>query len=90
MPLLYGEGREKAFVQVTFPFRLTMLTILQPAPVEQVEDSLSPSSTVPFRRDADFVNRKPSHDHSTLLKQIEQRCTAAALRVVLVGIVGAG
>jgi hypothetical protein len=50
----------------------------------------SPSSTVPFRRDVDFVDRRASQDDRTLLKQIEQQCAAPASRVALVGIGGVG
>jgi hypothetical protein len=67
-----------------------MLTRQLTAPVQQSEILLSPSSTVPFRRDADFVERKISHDRGTLLEQIEQQCSAPAARVALVGIGGAG
>jgi hypothetical protein len=69
---------------------LATLTPLCPAPLEQPETPLSPSSTVPFRRDVDFVDRGMLHDSRTLLEHIEQRCRAAASRVALVGIGGAG
>jgi N-terminal domain on NACHT_NTPase and P-loop NTPases len=52
--------------------------------------SSSPSSTVPFRRDVDFVDRETSHDSKTLLERIEQQCKPAGSRVALVGIGGAG
>ena len=102
MPLLYGEGREKAFVRLReeidksskykghFTSPLTMLTPLRPAPIEQPETSPSPSSTVPFRRDVDFVDRRRLSGCKTLLEHIEDRCRAAASRVALVGFGGAG
>ena len=67
-----------------------MLTALHPAPGEQSETLLLPSSTVPFRRDVDFIDRRTSHDVDTLLEQVQQRCAAPAARVALVGIGGAG
>jgi hypothetical protein len=69
---------------------LTTLTVLPAAPVEQSKTLPSPSSTVPFRHDADFVDRRTSHDRSTLLEQIKQQCATPAARVALVGIGGAG
>jgi hypothetical protein len=50
----------------------------------------SPLSTVPFRRDVDFVDRRPVSSGDTLLEQIEQQCAMPAARVALVGIGGAG
>ena len=49
-----------------------------------------PSSTVPFRRDVDFVDRQASSSGKTLLEQIEEQCAPPAARVALVGIGGAG
>jgi hypothetical protein len=51
---------------------------------------LLPSSTVPFRRDIDFVDRQASSGGKTLLEQIEVQCAPPAARVALVGIGGAG
>jgi Heterokaryon incompatibility protein (HET) len=81
IPLMYGE-EDHAFIRLK----------------EEIEKryggkstaSPSPSSTVPFRRDADFVDRRASQDDRTLLEQIEQQCAAPASRVALVGIGGAG
>jgi N-terminal domain on NACHT_NTPase and P-loop NTPases len=50
----------------------------------------SPSSTVPFRRDVDFVDRGKPNSTETILEHIEQRCKPGASRVALVGIGGAG
>ena len=66
-----------------------MLTIMPVVPMGS--DMLpSPSSTVPFRRDVDFVDRRPASSGDTLLEQIEQQCAMPAARVALVGIGGAG
>jgi hypothetical protein len=43
----------------------------------------SPSSTVPFRRDPDFVDRD-------ILAEIEQKCSRPASRTALVGLGGVG
>ena len=51
---------------------------------EQAEVPLSPYSTVPFRRDSDFVNR------GTLLEQISNMLSVPASRVALVGLSGVG
>jgi hypothetical protein len=58
-----------------------MLKRLLVAPLQQSEILPSPSSTVPFRRDIDFVDRRILHDRGTLLEQIEQQCAAPAARV---------
>ncbi|OAG04125.1 uncharacterized protein CC84DRAFT_1207310 [Paraphaeosphaeria sporulosa] len=54
---------------------------LQP---QRPETPPQPSCFVPFRRDADFVDR------GTLLDQIRERCAAPASRVALVGLGGVG
>ncbi len=46
--------------------------------------TLSPTSTVPFRRDLDFIVR------GNLLDQIDRKCSAPASRVALVGLGGIG
>jgi hypothetical protein len=43
----------------------------------------TPSSTVPFRRDKDFV-------HRDILSEIEWKCLQPASRVALVGLGGVG
>ncbi|KAJ5380184.1 uncharacterized protein N7496_002612, partial [Penicillium cataractarum] len=48
------------------------------------ETPLKPLSTVPFRRDPDFV------DHGTLLEQIDKKATVPGSRTVLVGLGGVG
>ncbi|KAF2181395.1 hypothetical protein K469DRAFT_262846 [Zopfia rhizophila CBS 207.26] len=54
------------------------------APAERPETPPRPSSFVPFRRDADFVDR------GTLLDQILKKCSAPASRIALVGLGGVG
>jgi hypothetical protein len=78
-PLIYSE-EDNAFVQLREG-------IIKRSG-EKVTASPLPSSTVPFRRDGDFVNRRAAQDGRTLLEQIEQQCTAPAARIALVGIVG--
>jgi hypothetical protein len=51
---------------------------------ERPETPPQPSCFVPFRRDADFVDR------GTLLDQIRERCSAPASRIALVGLGGVG
>jgi hypothetical protein len=51
---------------------------------EPPETPPQPSCFVPFRRDADFVDR------GALLDQIRERCAAPASRVALVGLGGVG
>ena len=52
--------------------------------IERPETPPPPSSSVPFRRDKDFV------DHGNLLSQIEEKCAEETSRVALVGIGGVG
>jgi hypothetical protein len=51
---------------------------------ERPETPPSPLSTVPFRRDPDFV------EHGTLLDLIHEKCLAPASRIALVGLGGVG
>ncbi|GIJ98192.1 hypothetical protein Aspvir_000307 [Aspergillus viridinutans] len=51
---------------------------------ERPETPPRPLSTVPFRRDPDFVR------HGTLLDQIHEKCLAPASRIALVGLGGVG
>jgi hypothetical protein len=57
------------------------LTLLH---AERPETPPQPSCFVPFRRDADFVDR------GTLLDQICEQCSAPASRIALVGLGGVG
>ena len=81
MPLIYGE-EDNAFVRLKEE--------IDKRSGRNITASLSPSSTVPFRSDTDFVDRRTSLDGRTLLEQIQQQCAAPAARVALVGIGGAG
>ena len=81
MPLIYGE-EENALVRLKEE--------INKCSGEKVTILPSALSTVPFRRDADFVDRRASEDGRTLLEQIEEQCAAPAARVALVGIGGAG
>jgi hypothetical protein len=75
MPLIYGEGRAKAFARLR----------------KEIEESLGiqplakplPSWTVPFRRDDDFVNRES-------LDRVCEICAQSAGRASLVGLGGIG
>jgi hypothetical protein len=51
---------------------------------EQREVPQSPSSTVPFGPDSDFINR------GSLLDQVHEKCAAPAGRIALVGVGGVG
>ncbi|KAK4032308.1 kinesin light chain [Parachaetomium inaequale] len=53
-------------------------------PPERPETPPSPFATIPFSRDPDFVNR------GDILDQVDQRCSAPAARVALVGLGGVG
>ena len=53
-------------------------------PADRPETPPQPSCFVPFRRDPDFVGR------TTLLDQIDKRCSVPASRVALVGLGGVG
>jgi hypothetical protein len=81
MPPIYGE-EENAFRRLRAEIEKLSgdKSILSP----------SPSSTVPFRRDLDFVDRQASFGSKTLLEQIEEQCAPPSARVALVGIGGAG
>jgi Heterokaryon incompatibility protein (HET) len=85
MPLLYGEGREKAFARLQKEIEPSAQ--IQKEGKEHVQHlrlaKPSPSSTVPFRRDDDFINRDS-------LDKIRQICARPASRAALVGLGGVG
>jgi hypothetical protein len=81
MPLIYGE-EDNAFVRLKEE--------VDRRSGGKITASPWPSSTVPFRRDTDFVDRRTSLDGKTLLEKIQQQCATPAARVALVGIGGAG
>jgi N-terminal domain on NACHT_NTPase and P-loop NTPases len=51
---------------------------------DRPETPLTPSFTIPFRRDPDFIVRQ------TLLDQLHKKCTASAARTAVVGLGGVG
>jgi hypothetical protein len=53
-------------------------------PPGKPETSPTPSSTIPFRRDPDFIA------HQALLDQLQEKCAAPAARTALVGLGGVG
>lgn len=61
--------------------KLIRLTILNP---ERLETQPSPLSTVPFRRDSDFVDR------GALFDQIDEKTSETGSRIALVGLGGVG
>ena len=89
MPLIYGEGQEKALKRLQKEIKESSTDHLCPAaltdmPPERPETLPSPSCIVPFRRDPDFVDR------GTLLDQIREKCSAPASWIALVGLGGVG
>ena len=62
--------------------------ILQPFVARHMSESkkkiLTPSSTVPFRRNPDFVGRED------ILAQIHEKCSKPPTRAALIGVAGAG
>ncbi|KAN0082303.1 P-loop containing nucleoside triphosphate hydrolase protein [Elaphomyces granulatus] len=66
---------------------LTYYRVAASSTLQTANDTLStrpiPSSTVPFRRDRDFVHRE-------ILSEIQTRCSQPASRVALVGLGGVG
>jgi hypothetical protein len=75
IPLIYGEGRKNAFIRLRKEIE------------EPLKDQLPvrppPSSTVPFRRDQDFISRAG-------LDKVRQICARPAARAALVGLGGVG
>jgi hypothetical protein len=74
MPLIYGEGKDNAFIRLQEEInkRLNIQS-----------KKIKPSSTVPFRRDREFVYR-------AILSDIQTKCSEPAARVALVGLGGVG
>jgi len=85
MPLLYGEGREKAFIRL----RKKIHSSIQTPKLDEQRGHLLPpskslaSSTVPFRRDDDFISRDS-------LNKVHQILAKPASRAALVGLGGVG
>ena len=59
-----------------------MLTVI-PYPGGVSPPKPNPSSTVPFRRDSDFVDRD-------ILAEVDEKCSRPASRAALVGLGGVG
>ncbi|OCK73007.1 HET-domain-containing protein, partial [Lepidopterella palustris CBS 459.81] len=76
MPLIYGEGKN-AFIRLNNE-------INNSSKASQAETLPTPSSTIPFRRDPDFVDR------GSILDQIQQKCEVSGSRTALVGLGGIG
>jgi hypothetical protein len=76
IPLIYGEGRDRAFIRLRREIEGSLGAQPQPA------DSQYPW-TVPFGRDPDFVNRES-------LNKVYQICSQPAGRASLVGLGGIG
>lgn len=85
MPLLYGEGREKAFARLRREMEPPIHTHQGTKEYTQQLRLVKPlpSTTVPFRRDEDFVSRDS-------LDTIRQICTRPASCAALVGLGGVG
>ena len=88
MPLIYGEGREKALIRLQKEIRESLkdeLFALPPAlSIERPKRKCEPFSTVPFSQDPDFVNRPE------ILAWIRGKCAGPASRAALVGLGGVG
>lgn len=70
MPLIYGEGQKKAFIRLR-------------KEIEERPAKPLPSSTIPFRRDDNFISRDS-------LDRVRQICARPAARAALVGLGGVG
>ncbi|KAF2010129.1 HET-domain-containing protein [Aaosphaeria arxii CBS 175.79] len=75
MPLIYGEGRDNAFKRLRREIK---------GASTNDGPSVVPSSSVPFRRDREFVDR------AAVLDQLRVKCSEPASRVALVGLGGVG
>ncbi|KAF2175901.1 hypothetical protein K469DRAFT_609165, partial [Zopfia rhizophila CBS 207.26] len=88
MPLIYGEGREKALIRLRKKIEESLKDELPDLPLtvfSKYNDSpLSPSSNIPFLRDPNYVDRR------SLLDQIYEKLSVSASRAALVGLGGVG
>ena len=88
MPLIYGEGREKALTRLQKEIKETLkdqVPALPPAfSTEQPKRKGEPFSTVPFGRDPDFVDRPD------ISSWIREKCAALVTRAAIVGLGGVG
>jgi hypothetical protein len=88
MPLIYGEGREKALIRLQKEIKEASKDesiALPPMLSSKHEESPpAPSSTIPFPRDPDYVDRR------SLLDQIHEKLSLLASRAALFGLGGVG
>ncbi|KAF2184939.1 hypothetical protein K469DRAFT_779558, partial [Zopfia rhizophila CBS 207.26] len=88
MPLIYGEGRDKALIRLRKEIEESLkneLPALPPTLSSKYEDlPPSPSSNIPFLRDPDYVDRR------SLLDQIHGKLSVSTSRAALVGLGGVG
>lgn len=72
----------QGYIQTLTYYHAATSSTLQP-PIQNPSPQPTPSSTVPFRRDRDFVDRD-------ILSELHQRCSQPASRAALVGLGGVG
>jgi hypothetical protein len=80
IPLIYGEGTKNALYRLQDEFH-------KRSNKRQLDELSTPqiqSSTIPFRRDPNFIVRQ------TLLDQLHEKCATLASRTALVGFGGVG
>jgi hypothetical protein len=88
MPLIYGEGREKALIRLQKEIKeASKVESVAPPPMLSSKDEESPpnpSSNIPFPRDPDYVARR------SLLDQIHEKLSVPGSRAALSGLGGVG
>ncbi|KAF2470888.1 TPR-like protein [Lindgomyces ingoldianus] len=88
MPLIYGEGQEKAMKRLQKEIRESSTNqslVSSPSPLTNPSNQKpKPSSNVPFNRDRDFMDRP------NILTWISEKCTGQSSRAALVGLGGVG
>ncbi|KAJ4286525.1 hypothetical protein N0V90_013225 [Kalmusia sp. IMI 367209] len=86
LPFIRGEGEEYAMTRLEEEIQKRQ----EGRGIEQVNlnaarpETRRPSCVIPFRRDPDFIDR------GTLLDELQEKCSAPASRVALVGLGGVG
>jgi hypothetical protein len=86
MPLIYGEGRQKAFARLRKEISALSTQQLedQGQAIAGQKRTCEPFSTVPFAPDADFVDRPE------ILAWVRDKCAGSGARAALVGLGGVG
>lgn len=86
MPLIYGEGRQKAMTRLRKEVTEASKdqSSITPSAILVTQQDQATSTTVPFHQDPDFVDR-PS-----ILTWVRKKCEAPAGRAALVGLGGVG